>query len=80
MKIRGEIKGEQNKRPSLEDVLFPKKWCPKGSYYVIDWGGLSDVEKIYEFLYRDSNIFLQRKRETFDKVISITKDKNKYRK
>jgi len=54
--------------------------CPKGTYYVVDWGGLSDVEKIYEFLYRDSNIFLQRKRETFDKVISITKDKNKYRK
>jgi len=24
MKIRSEIKGEQNKRPSLEDVLFPK--------------------------------------------------------
>jgi ribA/ribD-fused uncharacterized protein len=24
MKIRGEIKGEQSKRPSLEDVLFPK--------------------------------------------------------
>ena len=54
--------------------------CPKGTYYVVDWGGLSDVENIYKFLYKDSNIFLQRKRETFDKVISITKDKNKYRK
>jgi ribA/ribD-fused uncharacterized protein len=25
MKIRSEIRGEQNKRPSLEDILFPKK-------------------------------------------------------
>lgn len=54
--------------------------CPKDSYYVVDWGGLSDVEKIYEFLYKDSTVFLIRKKETFDKVISITKEKNKYRK
>jgi hypothetical protein len=53
---------------------------PKGSYYVVDWGGLSDVEKIYEFLYKDSNVYLKRKKETFDKVVSITKEKNKYRK
>jgi hypothetical protein len=54
--------------------------CPKGTYYVVDWGGLSDVENIYKFLYKDSTIFLSRKKETFDKVVSITKEKNKYRK
>jgi hypothetical protein len=54
--------------------------CPRGTYYVVDWGGLSDVENIYKFLYKDSTIFLNRKKETFDKVISITKEKNKYRK
>lgn len=54
--------------------------CPKGTYYVVDWGGLSDVEKIFDFLYKDANIFLKRKKETFNKVISITKNKNKYRK
>jgi len=53
---------------------------PKGSYYVADWGGLSDVEKIHEFLYKDATVFLSRKKETFDKVVSITKNKNKYRK
>ena len=53
---------------------------PKGTYYVVDWGGLSDVEKIYEFLYDGATVYLKRKRETFDKVVSITKDKNKYRK
>lgn len=53
---------------------------PKGTYYVIDWGGLSDVEKIYEFLYKDASIFLKRKKETFDKVMSINKNKTKYRK
>jgi len=54
--------------------------CPKGTYHVVDWGGLSDVENIYNFLYKDSTIFLKRKKETFEKVISITKVKNKYRK
>ena len=54
--------------------------CPKGTYYVVDWGGLSDIENIYDFLYKDANVFLKRKKETFDKVVSITKDKNKYRK
>lgn len=53
---------------------------PKGTYYVVDWGGLSDVENIYRFLYKDATFFLKRKKETFDNVISITKTKNKYRK
>jgi len=52
--------------------------CPKGSnYYVVDWGGLLDVEKIYEFLYKDANVYLERKKKTFDKVVSITKDRKK---
>jgi len=54
--------------------------CPKGSYYVIDWGGLSDIEKIYDFLYKDATVYLRRKKETFDAVVSITKNKKKYRK
>ena len=53
---------------------------PKGSYYVVDWGGLSDIENIHEFLYRDAHVFLKRKKETFDEVVSITKEKIKYRK
>lgn len=53
---------------------------PKGTYYVIDWGGLLDVESFYGFLYKDANIFLKRKKETYDKVMSINKTKNKYRK
>jgi hypothetical protein len=54
--------------------------CPSGSYYVIDWGGLSDIEKIYDFLYKDATVYLRRKKETFDAVVSITKNKKKYRK
>jgi len=53
---------------------------PIGTYYVVDWGGLSDIEKIHDFLYKDATIFLERKKQTFDKVVSITKTKTKYRK
>ena len=54
--------------------------CPSGTYYVVDWGGLSDVEKIHKFFYNNATIYLDRKKKTFDEVISITKEKNKYRK
>jgi hypothetical protein len=54
--------------------------CPKGTYYVIDWGGLTDVENIFRFLYKDATVFLERKKETFDKVMLINSNKNKYRK
>ena len=42
--------------------------CPKGTYYVVDWGSLSDVENIYKFLYKDAEVYLRRKKETFDKI------------
>jgi predicted acetyltransferase len=45
-----------------------------------NWRGLLDIEKIYDFLYKDATVFLERKKETFDKVVSITKTKIKYRK
>jgi len=54
--------------------------CPKGTYHVIDWGGLTDVENIYKFFYKDATVFLERKKETFDKVMLINSNKNKYRK
>ena len=54
--------------------------CPKGTYYVVDWGGLSDIEKIHEFLYKGSTLYLDRKKKTFDEVVSITKCRKKYRK
>lgn len=50
------------------------------SYYIIDWAGMTDVENIYHFLYKDATIFLERKKETFDKVYNITKHRTKYRK
>jgi predicted acetyltransferase len=51
-----------------------------GSYYVIDWGGLTDVENIYKFLYKDAKTYLDRKKEKYDEVMLIHSKKNKYRK
>lgn len=53
---------------------------PKNTYYVIDWGGLSDVEKLYSFFYKDASVYLKRKKKTFDSVILINGSKIKYRK
>lgn len=54
--------------------------CPSGTYNVIDWGGLSDVEKLYSWFYKDATVFLERKKKTFDAVIDIHSNKTKYRK
>lgn len=37
----------------------------------ISWGGLYDCEKIYNFLYNNANIFLQRKLDKLDKILCL---------
>jgi uncharacterized protein YlbG (UPF0298 family) len=69
-----------NKLIEYADVKKNSIRCPKGSYYIIDWGGLTDVENIYNFLYTDSTIYLKRKKEIFDKVMNVNSKIKKYRK
>lgn len=54
--------------------------CPKGTYNVIDWGSFSDIEKFYDFFYRDATVYLERKKKTFEVAVSISNTKIKYRK
>lgn len=54
--------------------------CPRGTYNVIDWASFSDIEKFYDFFYKDATVYLERKKETFDIAITISKSKIKYRK
>jgi hypothetical protein len=49
-------------------------------YKFLGWAKMTDIENIYHGFYDDSNFYLKRKKETFDKVMSIIKDKKKYRK
>ena len=51
-----------------------------GRYYVIDWGGLTDVENIYNFLYKDAKTYLDRKKEKYDNVMILNSKTIKYRK
>lgn len=62
------------------DIKHKNIRCPNGIYNVIDWGGLSDVEKIYNFLYKDAKVYLKRKKKKFDEVMIINSSKIKYRK
>lgn len=50
------------------------------NYKFLGWASMTDIENIYDGFYEDSNFYLHRKKETFDKVIDIIKDKKKYRK
>lgn len=50
------------------------------NYKFLGWGSMTDIENIYHGFYDDSNFYLNRKKETFDKVMDIIRDKKKYRK
>jgi len=54
--------------------------CPKGTYSVIDWGSFSDIERFYDFFYKDATVYLERKKKTFEVAVSISNSKIKYRK
>jgi hypothetical protein len=41
---------------------------------------MSDIEKIYDGFYVNSDLFLKRKKTIFDEVTETIKNKHKYRK
>ena len=58
-----------------------KLYGPKNKEYkFIGWAGMSDIEKIYNRFYLDSDLFLKRKKTIFDEVVETVKNKLKYRK
>jgi hypothetical protein len=58
-----------------------KLYGPKNKKYkFIGWGGMTDIEKIYNGFYSNTDLFLQRKKHIFDEVNQIIKNKIKYRK
>lgn len=58
-----------------------KLYGPKNKdYKFIGWAGMTDIENIYNGLYKNTNLFLFRKKIIFDEVIEIIRNKQKYRK
>ena len=65
----------------LFGVNVNKLYGPKNKRYkFIGWAGMSDIERIYNGFYSDTDLFLTRKKIIFNEVIDIIRDKNKYRK
>lgn len=74
-----------NKINERMNILFGtninKLYGPKNKdFKYIGWAGMTDIEKIYNGFYNNSNLFLQRKKDIFDEVIDTIKNKQKYRK
>ena len=65
----------------LFGVNVNKLYGPKNKQYkFVGWAGMSDIEKIYNGFYSDTDLFLIRKKIIFDEVIGIIREKYKYRK
>ena len=74
-----------NKLNERMNVLFGtninKLYGPKDKEFkYIGWAGMTDIEKIYEGFYSETNLFLERKKIIFDEVIKIINNKKRYRK
>lgn len=73
---------DMNHRMSdLFGVNLNKLYGPKDKEYkFIGWAAMKDIERIHEGFYKDTNLFLLRKKVIFDDVVKIIKNKKKYRK
>jgi hypothetical protein len=66
---------------SLFGTNINKLYGPKNKgYKFIGWGGMKDIENIYNGFYLNASFFFKRKKHIFDEVIEIIKNKEKYRK
>ena len=50
------------------------------TYYTIEWGGRIDIELIFNFFYKNSNIYLDRKKKKFEEAVKINSLRKRYRK
>lgn len=41
----------------------------KGKYYTTSWGGIHVTKKFYDYLYKDSTIFMDRKKLKFEQIL-----------
>ncbi len=76
----GAMIEEYVNRLELYGITRNKVRCPKGTYYVIDWGSFSDVEKFYEYFYKNATVYLERKKIKFEEIVSLSKEVIRYRK
>ena len=75
------IKTLNERMGKLFGVNVNKLYGPKDkNYKFIGWAGMSDIERIYDGFYSDTDLFLNRKKIIFNEVIDLIGDKNKYRK
>ena len=60
----------------LDLKLYKEKDNEKICYFQV--GGTSDsrIKKIYEFLYKDSSVFLSRKKSKFEEIINLIHERN----
>lgn len=72
---RLNIVGTENLLVSIQNILIQKANITKTKFFYVNrdkkivmmtYGGRLNINKIYKYLYKDSNIFLQRKKEIFE--------------
>ena len=80
----GVVSGSKEMLESINDIIFKKSNIKKNkiydytTYYNFMYKSYTDIIKISKFLYNESSIFLVRKRDKFNEVLSIYQNhKNK---
>lgn len=65
--------GTMNMIESIQEKVFhlglnKTKIRPQGNANQVSWGGVNNLKRWYSYLYDDATIYLERKKEKFDKV------------
>jgi len=76
----GNIEKIQNLILENVEILNKTKILPCKNIFALKWGGSSQLMDLREWLYKDATVFLERKKDKFDKVhIKNIKGTSKYR-
>lgn len=71
--LNRKIGEDINKLLERELDIKPKKIRPNGKSkesFLLEWSGVKDLKKLYEYMYNNSTIYLDRKKKIFDKLYS----------
>lgn len=65
-------KNTDTKEPTINDH---RNYKTPGNFGYINWYGIESIAKIYNYFYKDSTVFLDRKKEKFEEILKDAKDK-----
>lgn len=63
---------------NLSKLPIRHRWEHNKKVGYITYGGINNIVKLYEFLYKDASIYLERKKDIFDSIVAIKNSRKQF--